>query len=222
MNKRTLLFASALAVSSFAFAQSKPAITVRAGYASATITGDANESLQGLLDYTGGAISTSAHNGLFAGAGVSIPIASGIALEPGIGYAQKGYVMKGSLDLKGASFLSPGAKANLTLHYVDLPVLLTGTFNGLEVFGGPQLSYLAAAKFRTTAGALGINILDQTMDAEDRFNRWDAGLTGGIGYRFANGLNIRGSYEHGLTKMDANRSVAAYNQAVKVGIGLTF
>ncbi|MDB5251688.1 MAG: hypothetical protein JWP27_857 [Flaviaesturariibacter sp.] len=222
MNKRILLFAAALTASASLFAQSKPVVTLRAGYVSASISGDANTSMQSLLDYTGGAISTTPHKGLFAGAGISIPVATGLTIEPGIGYAQKGYTMKGSLDLKGASFLSPGAKANLTLQYVDLPLLLTGHVKGLEVFGGPQLSYLAAAKFRTTAGALGINVFDKTMDAVDRFNRWDAGLTGGVGYRFANGLSVRGSYEHGLTKMDANRNIAAYNQAFKVGIGMSF
>jgi hypothetical protein len=48
------------------------------------------------------------------------------------------------------------------------------------------------------------------------------GLTGGIGYQFANGLSLSASYDYGLSKVDANQSVNAFNRAVKVGIGINF
>ena len=58
------------------------------------------------------------------------------------------------------------------------------------------------------------------MDATAQFNRWDAGVTGGIGYQFSNGMNISASYDMGLTKIDANRNVNAYNRGIKIGIGV--
>ena len=60
------------------------------------------------------------------------------------------------------------------------------------------------------------------MDATEQFNRWDAGITGGIGYQFANGLNITAAYDHGLSKADKNQNMEAYNRSFKVGLGISF
>jgi hypothetical protein len=60
------------------------------------------------------------------------------------------------------------------------------------------------------------------MDVTSQFNRWDVGVTGGIGYQFTNGLNLSASYDYGLSKVDANQSVNAFNRGIKVGIGMTF
>jgi hypothetical protein len=221
MKKQILLFAS-VAISAISFAQSKPSFGIRAGITSSSIKGDAVNSLQNLLDYTNGAITTSAHTGFFAGANASIPISDLVSVEPGLYYSEKGYEMKGELDMKGIEFLGANAKAKLISHYVDLPLLLKLNFNGLQLFAGPQVSYLAKADLRTTAGALGFNVLDKTMDATDQFNRWDAGVTGGIGYQFPNGFNISASYNHGLSKVDANQNFDSYNRSFKVGVGFNF
>lgn len=221
MKKRILLL-TALALSLASFAQDKTSFGIRGGYVSSNITGDANTSLEDMMDFTNGAITTTNHKGFYAGGFVSIPLTTNFSIEPGLSYAQKGYAAKGELEIKGASFLSPSAKANLTMNYVELPVLLKANFGGLELFAGPQVAYLANANLRTTAGALGFNVLNKTMDATDQFNQWDAGVTGGIGYQFANGLNLRASYERGLTKVDSDRSFDAYNQAFKVGVGFRF
>ncbi len=137
-------------------------------------------------------------------------------------YAQKGAELKGQLAIKGLEFLSPNAKAKLTSHYIDLPMVLKANINGFQIFAGPQVSYLAKADLKTTAGALGFNLLNNTMDATEQFNRWDAGITGGIGYQFANGFNVSASYDHGLTKMDANKNMDAYTRSFKVGLGFRF
>jgi len=221
MKKQILLFAS-MAIAILSFAQSQPSFGIRGGVTSSGMKGDAANSLQDLLDYTNGAITTSNHLGFFAGANASIPVSDLVSVEPGLYYSQKGYQMKGELNLKGVEFLGVNAKANLTSHYVDLPVLLKLNFNGLQVFAGPQVSYLAKADLRTTAGALGFNVLDKTMDATDQLNRWDAGITGGMGYQFANGFNISASYDHGLSKVDANQNFDSYNRGFKLGLGFNF
>ena len=221
MKKQILLFA-AVAIGTFSFAQSQPSFGIRAGVSSSGIKGDAMNSLQDLLDFTNGAVTTSNHTGFFGGVNASIPVSDLVSIEPGLYYSQRGYQMKGELNLKGIEFLGANAQAKLTSHYVDLPVLLKLNFNGLQVFAGPQVSYLAKADLRTTAGALGFNVLDKTMDATDQFNRWDAGVTGGVGYQFANGLNISASYDHGLSKLDANQNFDSYNRSFKVGVGFNF
>jgi hypothetical protein len=221
MKKQILLFAS-IAISAISFAQSKPSFGIRAGVTSSTMQGDAVNNLQDLLDYTNGSITTSSHTGFFAGANASIPVNDLVSIEPGLYYSQKGYDMKGELNLKGVEFLGINAKGKLTSHYVDLPLLLKLNFNGFQVFAGPQISYLTKADLRTTAGALGFNMFDKTMDATDQFNRWDAGVTGGIGYKFANGFNISASYDYGLAKVDANQNLDSYNRSFKVGAGFNF
>ncbi len=184
--------------------------------------GDAVDNLQNLLDYTNGAVTTSGRNGFFAGFNASIPVSDLVSIEPGLYYAQKGYEMKGELNLKGVEFLGAKANAKLTSHYIDLPVILKLNMNGLELFAGPQVSYLAKADLKTTAGVLGFNLLNKTMDATDQFNQWDAAVTGGIGYRFANGVCLSASYDHGLSKVDANQNFDSYNRSFKVGIGFNF
>ena len=220
--KKQILLIALMAASALGFAQLKPSFGIRAGVTSSTMQGEAVNNLQDLIDYTKGGVTASSHTGFYAGANASIPLSNIVSIEPGLYYAQKGYDMKGELNLKGIEFLGINGKANLTSQYVDLPLLLKFNFNGLQFFAGPQVSYLAKANLRTTAGALGFNVFDRTMDATDQFNRWDAGVTGGIGYQFTNGFNISAMYDLGLSRVDANQNVNSYNRSLKVGAGFRF
>ena len=221
MKKQILLFSTIL-LSTIVFAQQDISAGIRAGVSSSSIRGDASNSLNDLIEYTDGYVNTKNRTGFYAGANVNIGLGNGLSVEPGIYYTQKGYEMKGTLDLKGVEFLGANAKAQLISHYVDVPVLLKGNFGGFEVFAGPQVAYLAKADLKASAGALGFNFFNRKMDASEEMNRWDAGLTGGVGYQFQNGINIRASYEHGLSKLDKNQNMEAYNQSFKVGIGFKF
>lgn len=221
MKKQILLFLSVL-FTTFSFAQVTPQFGVRGGITSSSVRGDAVNSLNNIIDLTNGAISTSSTMGFFAGGYVNLPVAENFSIEPGLYYSQKGYEMNGALNLKGVEFLGANAKAKLQLQYVDVPVLLKGNFNGFQIFAGPQFSYLTHADLKTTAGVLGVNLLNNTMDATNQFNKWDVGVTGGIGYQLTNGINLMASYDYGLSKMDANQSVKSYNNVFKVGLGLSF
>ncbi len=220
--KKQILLALSLIITTFSFAQVLPSFGVRAGVSYAGVSGDAANNLNNLVDLAGGAITTANTTGFFAGGYVDIPVAGNFSIEPGLYYTQKGYEMNGALNLKGVDFIGAAAKAKLQLQYVDVPVLLKGKFGGFEIFAGPQVSYLTHADLQTTAGILGVNLLNKSMDATSRFNKWDVGVTGGIGYQLTNGINLRASYEQGLSKMDAGQSVKSYNNVIKVGIGLTF
>lgn len=211
-----------MAFSAIAFAQTNPSFGIRAGVSSASMKGDAANSLNDLLDFTNGRITTGNHTGFFGGGYVNIPVTGQFSVEPALYYTQKGYELRGELNLKGLDFLGANAKAKLTSSYIDLPILLKGNFNGLQVFAGPQISYLAKSDLKTTAGILGFNLLNKTMDATEQFNRWDAGITGGVGYQFANGLNISAAYDHGLSRADKNKNMEAYNRSFKVGVGISF
>jgi hypothetical protein len=221
MRKKILLFCS-LAFSTIIFAQTSPSFGVRAGLSSAKMSGEAANNLNDLLDFTNGGVTTNSHTGFFGGGYVNIPLTGQLSVEPAFYYTQKGYELRGELNVKGLDFLGANAKAKLTSSYIDLPILLKGNFSGLQVFAGPQISYLTKADLRTTAGLLGFNLLNKTMDATEQFNRWDAGITGGVGYQFTNGLNITAAYDHGLSRADKNKNMDAYNRSFKVGLGISF
>lgn len=220
--KTKILLSILLLTGSLGFAQVTPSVGVQAGIISTGIRGDASESLNQLLESTNGMLKTTDRTGFFAGLNVNVPVADGFSVEPGIYYTQKGYNLYGDFGIKGLEFLGANAKAALQNQYVDIPVLLKANLNGLQVFAGPQVSYLVKSNLKTTAGVLGVNILNKTLDATDQFNRWDAGVTAGIGYQFTNGFNISASYDYGLMKIDNNQSVNAYNRGIRLGIGMQF
>ncbi|HUS03797.1 MAG TPA: porin family protein [Chitinophagaceae bacterium] len=235
--KKQFLFAAAILISAISFAQlrspegrstqviskAKPTFGIRAGILSSGIRGEASNNLDDLLNFSNGMITTNSHTGFYAGGYASIPVGAGISLEPGAFYSQKGYEMTGSIESKTLGFLGAGAKAKLQSEYIDIPILLKANLgSGLQIFAGPQFSYLIKANLNTTAGLLGIDLLNNDMDVTKQFNQWDAAITGGIGYKLSNGININASYDYGLSKIDKNQNSKAYNYAIKLGVGIEF
>lgn len=220
--KKQLLLGVLLIAATASFSQTKPSFGIEAGITSSSIKGDAAKGLDQLVGFANGAITTAPKNGIYAGVNADFPISSNFSINPGLTYTQRGYEMMGEMTIKGAEVLSPSAKATLTSHYIDLPVLLKGNFNGLQVFVGPQVSYLASADLKTSAGVAGFNFFKKTFDASNQLNQWDAGVKAGVGYQFDNGINLAASYDHGLMKTDANKNFDAYNRSLKVGIGFRF
>lgn len=204
-------------------AQVTPQFTVKAGLSSAGIRGEAASNLNNLLNFTDGMVTTQNRTGFFAGVAVGIPLNEKITLEPGIYYSQKGYELRGELGIKGVEFLGVNARARLQSDYIDVPILLKANLGGgLKIFAGPQISYLASSNLKTSAGILGINLFNNTLDASNQFNKWDMGLTGGVSYEFKNGFSVSGAYDHGLSRIDANNSINGYNSSIKVGVGIRF
>lgn len=220
--KKQLLLSVFSFLSVLAMAQEKPTVGVRFGLSEAGVHGDAIKSLDNIINLTNGMVTMGNRSGFFAGPYVNLPLSEKISVEPALYYTQKGAALKGDLMVKAISLLGVHAGAKLNTRYVDLPVLLKANFNGFQVFAGPQVSYLAVADLKTRAGLLGLNLLNKNINVTDQFNRWDAGVTGGIGYQFANGVNITASYDQGLSRIDANQGVNAYNRSVKIGLGFRF
>jgi predicted porin len=221
MKKQFLLIIS-ISISALSFAQSNILFGARVGVSSAGIRGNAVNSLKSLLTSTNGMIATRNITGFFAGTYATIPVSNGIAIEPAVNYSQKGYEPRGALNVKGMDLAGANVKAQLQSQYIDMPILLKVNAGGLQLFAGPQLSYLLRADLRTSAGVLGINLLNRKIDATSQFNRWDAAVTGGIGYQFSKGISLMASYDYGLSKLDANKAVDSYNDVVKVGVGIQF
>lgn len=195
---------------------------IKAGVTHSGLKGDAVSTLNNLTDYTNGIITPKYSTGFFAGGFASIPLTNNFSIEPGLQYSQKGYALQGNLNISNLEFLGMKTKANLDMNYIELPLLAKYTVSGLEIFAGPQISYLTNASLVSKAGLLGINLLNNKMDISDQFNRWDAGISAGVGYGFTNGLSLSAAYDHGLSNIDANKNIHAQNRAYKIGIGYRF
>lgn len=220
--KKQILLLTVTVISITGWSQTAPSIGIKAGLSSASMRGDAVNNLNNLLDYADGMVTTRNRTGFFAGAYATIPLSEKISLEPGLYYTQKGYELRGELGFKGLEFLGANAKATLQSDYIDIPILLKANLGGLQVFAGPQISYLAQSKLRSSAGVLGLNLFNNSLDATDQFNRWDMAATAGIGFQFKGGVNLSAAYDYGLSKVDANKNVNGYNSAIKIGLGISF
>ncbi len=219
--KKNLLFLSLL-FSTASFAQSTTSFGIKAGLSNSGIKGETSTQLNDLIDKTGGMVSTQNRNGFYAGVYASIPLDETISIQPGINYVQRGYNMKGDLNIKGLGFLGANAKAQLQTDYIEIPLLVKLKLDKFEVFAGPQVGYLMNANVKTTAGLLGINLLNKDFDVSNQFNKWDAGLNFGLGYKITDNIDVSAGYDFGLSKVDANKNLSAYNRGVKVGLGISF
>ena len=196
---------------------------IRAGANFSKWQGDDLQIVEGLVEKTDGYLVTKGLTGFHAGGYVNIPISETISFEPGLEYSRKGYSIKGDLKIDALKFLAINAGAQVQQHYIDIPLILkANVVKGLQVYAGPQVSYLVRSTLNAKVGVLGISLFNKGFGITERFNKVDLGLTGGIGYQFGNGINLRAGYDYGLSKLDKNDNYAAYNRVVKVSVGFTF
>jgi hypothetical protein len=196
---------------------------IRTGVNFAKWQGDDLQIIEDLIDKTDGYLVTKGKTGFHGGGYVNIPISETFSFEPGLQYSKKGYSIKGDLQINALKFLGINAGAQVQSHYIDIPLVLKAKLvKGLNVYAGPQVSYLARSTLNAKLGVLGISIFNKGIGITDRLNKVDLGLTGGVGYQFDNGLNIQAGYDYGLSKLDKNDNYSAYNRVVKVSVGFTF
>lgn len=203
------------------FAQ-KVTYGVNAGITSFNIGGGATNSLQNFLSFTGDIVSTKPLTGFYVGGYTNIPVSNNISFEPAVNYSTKGMQVKGIYTVKDFEIINAAATGGLHLSYIDVPLLLKAQFNGLQLFAGPQISYLTNANLKTTASVAGFQLLNSNSNITSQFNRLDAGFSAGAGYQFANGLRLSAAYDRGFTKIDANKQVSSYNHGFKIGLGFSF
>ncbi len=179
--------------------------------------------VEDLVDKTDGWLVTKGKTGFHAGGYVNIPLSQTISFEPGLAYSKKGYSIKGDFKIDAIKVLGINAGAQVQQHYIDMPLYLkANVVKGLQVYAGPQVSYLVRSTLNAKLGVLGISLFNKGIDITGRFNKVDLGLSGGLGYQFDNGINIKAGYDHGLSRLDKNDNYDAYNRVVKISVGYTF
>ncbi|MFT3682865.1 MAG: porin family protein [Ferruginibacter sp.] len=219
--KHKILLLAALFFSTASFAQ-RVSFGAAAGVTNYRISGQAADNLKQFISFADGYVNTKPLNGFYAGGFASVPVNEMISVEPGLYYSAKGYQLGGEYAVKGIEILNASANAQLHTNYIDLPVLVKATFNGLQVFAGPQFSYLTNASLDTRAAVAGFTVFNNKMDVSNQFNKVDIGITGGVGYQLANGMRITAAYDRGLSKVDAGKNLNSYNQGFKIGLGMHF
>lgn len=196
---------------------------IRTGVNFAKWQGEDLQIIEDLVDKTDGYLETRGKTGWHVGGYVNIPINKTFSFEPGLAYSKKGYSLMGDFQIPVLKSLGLNAGARVQSHYIDMPLVVkANVVKGLNIYAGPQVSYLVRSTLNAKLGVLGINIFNRGFGITERFNKVDLGVTGGIGYQFDNGLNIQAGYDHGLSTLDKNDNYAAYNRVVKVSVGFSF
>ena len=150
--------------------------------------------------------------GFNAGLYAKFPISNNIAIQPEISYTTKGAEL-----VYNNAFVQGTAKFNV--NYIEVPVLLvmniTDNFN---VHVGPYAAYMVSGK--TTNDSKLISTRTE-LDTND-FNKFDAGLAGGLGIDL-DVVNFGVRYNYGLTKIEKDDSFIssdAKNSVLSAYIGL--
>ncbi len=196
----------------------------RAGLNVADLRGDAVQSFTTLAGYApDGSITKQLRPGFYAGVFATLPLGPGFAIEPGITYAEKGAVLKGTLPFPALNFLNASVTGTARLAYIDVPVLAKVFITpGFYLYAGPQASFLVSGKTRVDASVLGFSAYKQDFDVANQLRKVDFAAVGGLGYQFENGLGLSAGYDYGLTSLDSGNRFQAYNRVAKVGLSYSF
>ena len=137
---------------------------------------------------------TSFNVGVFA----TLPITDFIAIQPELLYSGKG------AELVYNNAFAEGS-AKFKLNYIEVPVLLKiNITDNLNIHAGPYFAYLIDAQVKNESDN-GIFDFDESYDNDD-FNKFDMGLSGGIGFDF-NSFGIGARYNYGLTNVGKERTI---------------
>ena len=131
--------------------------------------------------------------GFNAGVFAAFPIADNVFIQPEILFSTKGAEL--DYDISGVEGTN-----KFKLNYIEVPLLIR--FNLTENFNihvGGYASYLVSAKLSGDGDVE----FDEELDADD-FERFDAGLSAGVGVDF-NPISIGLRYNYGLTTIGKER-----------------
>lgn len=136
------------------------------------------------------------------------------AVQPALLFSQKGYKDEYDIDYRDATSMSFGSATisnNVQLSYLTLPVNFSfaplGPKAGPQLFAGPYVSLLLSGRnvhtdfnnLPTEATVTDHLTILETAEANGQYGvrRFDAGLQGGVGYRYEAFL-LQASYSLGL------------------------
>lgn len=166
-------------------------IGVRAGIGSANFSnGDAQRAYTSITTF---------HLGAYYG----IQATEKLVVEPGLSFSGKGY---------NTIFLGTTSEIDEKLGYLDVPILVRYSLNpSLNVFAGPQAGFLLTRTY--TTGSTKDNRVDPV-------GGYEVGGVMGVGYSFANKLNLQFSYDFGIVPFNYYE-FEVNNTVFKLSLGYT-
>jgi hypothetical protein len=158
--------------------------------------------------------------GINAGFYAKIPISKGVSFQPELLYSNKG--TRANYD----NFILGEGEYRFNLHYLELPLLFSfNVAKNFNIHAGGYAAYMLAADIKDVNKDGTIQEIDQ-LNA-DNFNRFDAGLVGGLGFDIQN-VTIGARYNLGLVKVGESGTITgqlannAKNSAISLYVGLAF
>lgn len=135
--------------------------------------------------------------GFNVGLYTNFPISNGLSFQPEFNFTTKGS------EVTYNNIFDNGTR-KFTLSYLEVPVLLKANItDNFNLHVGPYFAYLVDSKIKNVSSDGSSDFTD--LD-EDDFNRFDAGITGGIGFDFKDiGIGVR--YNYGLTTVGKEQEI---------------
>jgi hypothetical protein len=172
-----------------------------------TNTGETSGGIKGGLNLSNLYVDDVDDNNVLLGLNIgfygNFPLGEKVAFQPELNFTTKGS------EVTYNNLLDSGTR-KFRLSYLEAPLLikanLTKNFN-LQF--GPYLAFLVDSKIKNVSsdGSYTVDELD-----EDDFNRFDAGLSGGVGFDFDTvGIGLRYNYGLKTVGKDQNIGGATYN-----------
>lgn len=147
---------------------------------------------------------TSFNAGLYA----TLPVGEILSIQPELLYSRKGG------ELKYDNAITEGT-SQFKLNYIEVPVLFkVNITDNISVHAGPYFSYLIDAEVNNDANGEAIDFEDK-YDNDD-FNKFDVGISGGIGFDF-NSIGIGARYNYGFSTIGKEREFAGTTYTIPDG-----
>ena len=196
--KNTSKFLVALFMTAGATLTSVNAQTNDSGNAKIGVKGGVNFSNMYTEDVDDNNVLTSFNAGLYA----SIPLTNSLALQPEFLYSRKG------AELEYDNAFATG-KAKFKLNYIEVPVLLKiNIAENFNIHAGPYFAYLINADVTNETDSGNFNF-EESIDNDD-FNKFDYGLSAGLGFDF-DSFGIGARYNYGLSTVGKERDFLGTN-----------
>lgn len=140
-----------------------------------------------------------------AGVYASLPITSFLSIQPEVLYSRKG------AELVYDNAFAEGT-TKFQLNYIEVPVLLKiNLTENLNIHAGPYFAYLIDAQVKNNSDG-GVFDFEESYDNDD-FNKFDMGLSGGIGFDF-DSFGIGARYNYGLTNVGKERTILGQSYTI--------
>lgn len=158
--------------------------------------------------------------GFNAGFFAKIPLVQGVSIQPELLYTTKG------AQLTYDNIIQGSGKYKFNLNYVETPLLMVfNVTKNFNINGGAYLAYLTSANIKDVDNNGDVNgVTDLNAD---KFNRFDYGLVGGLGFDIEN-ITIGARYNYGLREIGKSGSLSgdltqnSKNSALSLFIGIGF